>query len=108
LSPDPSADALAVELGGQIRICGQICSRGYLVRFGPKVRRNGQWIDLLLFPPRTLIAASMEFAMVQTADRDREPVADFPSYRPLFGELDVVGVGGGAPTDEARLGGHKR
>src|SRR5690348_16216087 len=80
--PDRSADALAAKGASQIRICRQICSPGYLVRFSPKVRRNGQWIDLLLFPPHAFIAASMEFAMVQTADRDREPVTDFPSHRP--------------------------
>jgi hypothetical protein len=76
------------------------------MRFGPKVRRNGQWIDLLLFPPRTLIAASMELTVVQTADRDGEPVADFSSHRPLLGKLNLVGIRR-APADEARLDGHK-
>ena len=34
------------------------CSRGELMRLGPKVCRNGQWIDPLAVPPGALIAAS--------------------------------------------------
>jgi hypothetical protein len=49
----------------------------------------------------------MELTMVQTADRDGEPVANFPTHCPLLGKLDVVGIGGGASANQARLGGHK-
>ena len=45
--------------------------------------------------------------MVQPTNRDGKSVADFPAQRPLLGKLDVVGIGRGAPADEARLGGHK-
>ena len=45
--------------------------------------------------------------MMEPADRDGEAVADLPAHRPLLGKLDVVGIGGGAPADEARLDGDK-
>ena len=63
-------------------------------------------IDPLALPPGPLIAASMELAVVQPANRDGEAVANSSSHRPLLGKLDVVGIGGGAAADEARLSGH--
>src|ERR1700751_5233487 len=83
------------------------CSRGELMRLGPKVRRNGQWIDPLIFPPGALVAAPVELPMVQPADWDGEPVAHFPPHRLLLCELDVVGIRRGAAADQARLGGDK-
>ena len=44
---------------------------------------------------------------MQTANRDGEPVADFSSDRPLFGKLDVMGIGRTAAADEAGLMGHE-
>jgi hypothetical protein len=73
----------------------------------PQGCRDREGIDPLALPPGTLIAASMELTVVQPADRDGEPVADPSSHRPLLGKLDVVGIGGGAAADEARLRGHK-
>ena len=77
------------------------------MRLGPKVRRNGQWIDPLAFPPGALIAASVELTMMQPADRNGEAVAHFPPQRPLLCELDVMGIRRGAAADQARLGGDK-
>ena len=76
------------------------------MRLGPKVRRNGQWIDPLAFPPGALVAAPVELH-VEPADRDGEAVAHFPPHRPLFRELDVMGIRGGAAADQARVGGDK-
>jgi len=67
--------------------------------FGPKAGRHGQWINLLLFPPGTLIALPVEFTVVQATDWDGEPVADFSSHRALLSEPDVVGIGRRAAAD---------
>ena len=62
------------------------------MRLGPKVCRNGQRIDPLAFSPGALVAAPVQLAMMQPADRDREAVAYFPPQRPLLREFDVVGI----------------
>src|SRR6516165_1074187 len=77
------------------------------MRLGPKLRRNGQRIDPVAFPPGALVAAPVELAMVQPADRNGEAVAHFPPHRPLLGELDVMGIRRGAAADQARLSGDK-
>ena len=74
---------------------------------GPKAGRNGQRIDLLFSPPGTLIALPVQFAVVQSADWDGEPVADLPPHRSLLSELEVMGIGRRAPAEEARLSGDK-
>ena len=45
--------------------------------------------------------------MVQPADGNREPVADFPPHRSLLCKLDVVGIGWGSAADKTGLSGHK-
>ena len=45
--------------------------------------------------------------MVQPADGNGEPVADFPPHRPLLGKLDVMGIRRGSAADEAGLRSHK-
>ena len=74
---------------------------------GPKAGRNGQRINLLVFPPGMLIALPVEFTVVQSTDWDGEPVADFPSHRALLSELDVVRIRWGSAADETGLRGHE-
>src|ERR1700747_2075170 len=92
---------------GALRTVDVCCSRGELMRLGPKVRRNGQRIDPLTFPPGALVAAPVQLTMMQPADRNGEAVAHFPPHRPLLRELDVMGIRRGASADQARLGGDK-
>ena len=73
----------------------------------PKGRRNGERIDSLLVPPGVFIAAPMEFAMMEPANRNGELVADLPPHRALLGKFDVMGVRWASPADEARLGGYE-
>ena len=61
----------------------------------------------MTLPPCMLTAASMELTVVQPANRDGGPVADFPPHRPLLGKFDVVGIGWSAPADETWLASHK-
>src|SRR6516225_4748679 len=77
------------------------------MRLGPKVRRNGQRINPLAFPPGALVAASVELTMMQPADRNGEAVAHFSPHRPLLRKFDMMGIRRGAAADQARLGGDK-
>jgi hypothetical protein len=97
----------AVEVGGQIHVACQICRWRDRVRPRPQGCRDRDGIDAMAPPPGTFIAAPVKLAMVQPADRDGEPVADFSAHRPLLGKLDVVRIRGGAAADEAGLSGYK-
>jgi len=77
------------------------------MRPAPEGRRHGERIDSLFLPPGTLIAASMELTVVQPANRDGGPVADFPPHRPLLGKLEVVRIGWRSPANQARFSGDK-
>jgi len=77
------------------------------VRLGPKTCRNGKRIDPLVLPPDALVATTVQLAMVQSANRHSEPVADFASHGALLREFEVVGIRRGSSTDETRLSGHK-
>jgi hypothetical protein len=77
------------------------------MHLAPKGCRNDQGIDSLAVPPGALVAASVKFTVVQSADGDSETVTDFPPHRPLLREFDVMGIRGGAAADETRLSGHK-
>jgi hypothetical protein len=77
------------------------------VVIAPKGCRDSERIDPLAVPPVALIAASVKFTVVQSADGDSETVTDFPPHHPLLRELDVVGIRRGAAADQARLCGHK-
>lgn len=75
-----------------LNIIDLCCSRSNLVRRFPKARRHGQGIDPLLFPPNLFVAAAMEFAVMQSADRNGELIADFAAHGSLFGEFEVMSV----------------
>src|SRR4029077_12054958 len=79
------------------------CSRGEPMSFGPKAGRHGQRINLLLLPPGTLIALPVKFTVVQSANGNGEPVADFSSHPALLSEPDVVGIGRRAAAETAPL-----
>jgi hypothetical protein len=106
-APDRNVNMLAVEVDGMIHVARQICRRCDRMRLAPQGCRDREGINPLALPPGPLIAASVEFTMVQPADRDREPIADFPPHRPLLGKLDVVGIRRGAAANKPRLIGHE-
>ena len=62
------------------------------MRLLPKTCRDRKRIDPLRLPPGALVAAPVQFAMVQPANGHGEPVADLASHRPLLRKLDVVGI----------------
>jgi hypothetical protein len=75
--------------------------------FGPERRSNFYGINSLAFPPGTLIAAPMQFAVMHSANGHGEAVADFPPHRALLRKLDVVRIRRGSPANYAGLRGHE-
>src|SRR6516225_3198838 len=73
----------------------------------PEVSGTHKRIDPLALPPGALIAAPVQLAMVQPADRDGEAVADLAPHRPLLRKLEVVGVRGAPAADETPLRSHE-
>src|SRR6185437_10288414 len=73
----------------------------------PEVRRNGEGIDVPALPPGPFVAASVEFAMVQPANRNGEFVAGLAPDRPLLRKLDMVSVRGAPSAHETGLRGDK-
>ena len=51
-------------------------------------------------PPGSLVTAVMDFAMMSTAQRDRELVADLAAKRLQLCKLQMVSVGGSEFIDE--------
>ncbi len=70
----------------------------------PKDERDRNRIKADCSPPRRLVAVAMEFAVVETADRDCVFVADLASKRPRLGEANVMGFRGRSAAHNARLG----
>src|SRR5579863_4387532 len=81
--------------------------RRHRMGFLPESCGDPQGIDPLALPPRVLVAASMQLAVMKPAQRNREAIADFPPHRALFCKLEVVGIRRGSTTRQTGLGGHK-
>src|SRR6516225_630190 len=73
----------------------------------PKGCCNGEGINCLRPPPGAFVAAPMELAVVQPANRNGELVAGLPPHCSLLGKFDVMGVRRTPPADEARLRGYE-
>src|SRR4051812_34306317 len=70
----------------------------------PKCRRGEQGSNTELLPPKPFVTASVQLAMVRTAQRHREFVADLARQRAALRKPEVVGISGAAGTDETGLG----
>ena len=77
------------------------------MRLQPQAASSGGWIDTNLVPPRRFIATAMDLTMVSATERDRELVADFAAERRCLGKAQMMGIGGTAAADEARLLGYR-
>jgi hypothetical protein len=62
------------------------------MRLPPQSCRNGKRVDTLGLPPQAFIAAPMQFAMMESAQRNGEPVTDLAPHGFEFGKLDVVSI----------------
>ena len=77
------------------------------MRLQPQSARRIGWIDTGLVPPRRFIATAMNLAMVSTTERDRELIADLAAERRYLGKAQMMGIGGAAAADQARLLGYR-
>ena len=59
-----------------------------------------------IFPPRSFVAAAVNLAMVSSTKRDGELIADLAPKRPVLRKTQVMGIGGSATANQARLLGH--
>src|SRR6202011_6340819 len=76
-------------------------------RRNPKHPRRGHGIDSPSLPPGDLVSDAVEVAVVNSAQRYREFIADLAPHRPRLGELEMVGVGGASAADQTRVRRHK-
>jgi hypothetical protein len=68
-------------------------------RLRPEGRRNQVRVDPEPAPPCGFIAAAVDLAMVNSAERHRELVAHFAAERPRLREPEMMGSRSRAPID---------
>ena len=64
-------------------------------------------INPALLPPRDFIATVMDLTMVSAAERNGELITDLAAERRCLGKAQMMGIGGAAAADEARLLGYR-
>ena len=77
------------------------------MRFGPKFSRSVERINASRRPPLRFVASAVQFAMMATAQRHGEFVADLEAKTSGLGESQMVGIAGLPATDHAGLFGDK-
>jgi len=77
------------------------------MRLQPQRTGTDRRIDTSFFPPRRFIATAMNLTMVSATERDRELVADLAAERRCLGKAQMMGIGGAAAADQARLLGYR-
>ena len=73
----------------------------------PEHPRRGDGIDRAPFPPGDLVAEAVDFAVMGSAQRYRELIADLAAHRARLREFQMVGVGGTSRADQTRLRCHE-
>jgi hypothetical protein len=61
-------------------------------RMLPEFKRDRERVDLNPFPPLDFVAMIVELAMMRTADRNREFVANLATQSSRLGEAQMVSV----------------
>ena len=78
-------------------------SRAIAASLDPQFLRNGERLDLLLCPPGGLIAAPVERAMMQSAQRHGELVAHPAPERRGLSKPEMMGIRRSPTAEQARL-----
>lgn len=73
------------------------------MRVQPKLSRMDGWINAGFIPPATFVAATVQFAVVPAAKRDRKLIARLASQGYGLHDPQVMGVGRPAAADQTRL-----
>ena len=77
------------------------------MRFSPELSRSVERVNASRRPPLGFVAGAMQFAMMATAQRHGEFVADLEAKSAGLGEAQMVGVAGLPAADHAGLLGDK-
>ena len=77
------------------------------MRCGPKLVSHAHRLDAELPPPSDLVAGPMQIAMMGTAERHRELIADLEAKASWLREAQVVGIRRLASANHAGLRGDK-
>jgi hypothetical protein len=64
---------------------------------------RGGGIDTGLVPPCGFVTAAMHLAMMTTAERDRELIANFSAKSRRLRKTEMMRIGGTATANQARL-----
>jgi hypothetical protein len=75
--------------------------------FQPQRASDDGRIDTGLIPPRAFISAVMNFAVVTATERDGEFIANLAAKRATLRRSKMMGIGGTAAADKARLLGNR-
>lgn len=71
----------------------------------PECFGDWKWVDPHVVPPGGLVPGMVELAMMLTAKRDRELVADLAAEGGRLSAPEVMGIGGEPVAQQARLRG---
>jgi hypothetical protein len=77
------------------------------VRLNPELAGDTEGVDACRSPPTGFIASAMQFAMMATAERYGEFVADLEAETSGLRKAQMVGIARLPATDQARLSGDK-
>ena len=69
------------------------------MRLEPQRARGSTWIKSGCPPPRGFVAVAMDFAVVASAQRNRELITDLSPESPGLGETQMMQVGRHAAAD---------
>src|SRR6516225_8288569 len=69
----------------------------------PKNASRRARIDTALLPPHGFVTAAMNFAVMSSAKRNRELIADFAAKRPRLRKTEMMHVGGTPAANQAWL-----
>src|SRR4051794_29087052 len=78
------------------------------VGFGPQSLSDRHRIDTDGLPPRCFIAIAVQLAVMHTAERNGELVADFAAQGTGLSEAEMMGICGLPAAHEAGLRGYER
>src|SRR6516164_2631152 len=84
-----------------------LLSRWTAAGLSPELLRDKERRNLLLGPPRNFIAAPVERAMMQPAQRNRELVTHPAAERCALGKAEMMRVRRASAAKEARLQSHE-
>ena len=71
--------------------------------FEPQRPSADRWINSEFYPPSRFIPTSMHLAMMPTAERDRELIADLTAESRRLCKTEMMRIGGTAAANQAWL-----